>query len=128
MRNATAVDIVRRLTGSLYKMTAATPNALGDGMGVAQLRITDAVDEAIAAGFVTVKDVRDPTYGNGVRFIALTDGISYCQTCIDGCNHGGDQGSCEHGGCWGPDATNDCTGITVARYVDIHHASLYVTD
>ncbi len=46
-------------------------------------------------------------------------GLTRCQTCITGCQHGGsaggEPGSCAHSGCWGPDATNDCAGVPFAR-------------
>ncbi len=112
MRNATAVDIVRSLTDNpnLTVRDMATSSHL-DG-------ILNAVRDAVSAGFIT----------GHPAFPYLAEGITYCQTCIDGCNHRGGQGSCEHRGCWGPDATNNCTGITVARYVDQHHPHLYATD
>nr|WP_221374518.1 hypothetical protein [Actinoplanes polyasparticus] len=114
MRNATAVDIVRRLTGSLYRQTCEAPSVLGDGMGDAQHGITNALDEAIELGWVKVVSVKPTTYAGTCRFVALADGITYCPTCIAGCDH--DQsGSCEHLGCWGPDATIDCEGVPFAR-------------
>jgi hypothetical protein len=73
LRYATAADIVARLTGTPYKSTSEHPIALGGGMGAAQLGITAAVDEAIAAGLVQVVKVRDTTYGFGLRFLALAD-------------------------------------------------------
>jgi hypothetical protein len=122
MRNATAVDIVKRLTGSPYKMTAEVPNALASGMGAAQLGITAAVDDAIDQGFVTVVDTRDTTYGKGIRFLDLADGIAWCRTCFAGCDHGGGAGSCGHLGCWGPNATNDCAGVKFARTAVLNRA------
>ncbi len=71
MRNATINDIIRRLTGTPYATTAATPAVLGPGMGDAQLGIIDAVDAAITAGLVAVIDVRDTSYGRGIRFVAV---------------------------------------------------------
>jgi hypothetical protein len=73
LRPATAADIVARLTGTPHKSTSEHPTALGAGMGPAQLGITAAVDQAITAGLVQVVDVRDTTYGFGLRFLALAD-------------------------------------------------------
>lgn len=119
MRQATVVDIVRRLTedATQYKMTAGTEQGLGWGLGNAQLGIIDALDEAIDDGLVVVKKVRDTTYGSGVRFVALADGVAFCRTCVDGCEHESrvDGESCGHLGCWGPDATSDCAGVGFAR-------------
>jgi hypothetical protein len=41
--------------------------------------------------------------------LAAEMGLTYCPTCLDGCDHGRDAepGSSGHSGCWGPDATND---------------------
>src|SRR5947208_2766259 len=69
LRTATPADVVRRLTGTLYRETAET--ALGGGMGDAQLGIGVALNEAIDAGLVRVMSVRDTTYGKGIRFLAL---------------------------------------------------------
>jgi hypothetical protein len=119
MRNATAVDIVKRLTGSLYQATSEHPNALAPGMGAAQNKITAAVDDAIDLGWIRVVETRDTNYGKNIRMLALADGISYCRTCITGCDHessaGKDAESCGHLGCWGPNATNDCAGVKFAR-------------
>lgn len=120
-RHATAVDIVRRLTGSPYLTTRDL--AVGGRMGDAVIDIAGAVDAAIADGLV----VPVPSAAHA-DLLALADGVTYCQTCIDGCNHqAGGATSCGHRGCWGPDATNDCTGITVARYADERHVGLYDT-
>ncbi len=70
-RFATVDDIVRRLTSTPYATTAATEDALGPGMGDAQLGIIDALNRAILAGLVTVVEVRDTSYGKGIRFVAL---------------------------------------------------------
>lgn len=72
LRAATPADIVRRLTGTPYAMTAET--ALAGGLGNAQYGITDAVDGAIAAGLVRVVTTRDTSYGRDVRFLALVAG------------------------------------------------------
>lgn len=116
MRFAEITDIVRRLTGTAYAMTAET--ALGNGMGDVH-DIVGALDDAIHAGYVAVITVRDTSYGRGVRFVALAAGVAYCATCIDGCEHGGcnggEPGSCGHMGCWGPDAPGDCPGVGFAR-------------
>jgi hypothetical protein len=114
MRHATAVDIVRSLTDAphLTVRDIVTSNHL-DGT-------LDAVSDAISAGFIVVGHQAFP------EILTLAEGIRYCQTCVDGCNHGGEQGSCGHRGCWGPAATNDCTGIAVARYAD-RYPTLYVT-
>jgi hypothetical protein len=114
MRNATPNDIVKRLTGDPYRMTSELPSAIGWGMGDAQLNITSAVNEAIELGYVRVVEVRDR-----VRFIALADGIAYCRTCLEGCNHttksNGGTESCGHSGCWGPDDVTRCPGAAYAR-------------
>jgi hypothetical protein len=118
-RHATAVDVVRRLTGSPYLTTRDL--AVGGRMGDAVIDIAGAVDEAIADGFV----VPVPSAAH-TDLLTLAYGIAYCQTCIDGCDHEtGGATSCGHRACWGPDATNDCTGITVARYVDDHCVGMY---
>ena len=69
LRKATADDITARLTGiegRRYRMTAE--NALGWGMGDAQLGISTALTEAIAQGRVEVVDVRQ-----GVRYVRATE-------------------------------------------------------
>lgn len=40
----------------------------------------------------------------------------HCDDCLNGCDcpMNGDQ-SCGHWGCWGPNPTNDCAGVTYAR-------------
>lgn len=117
MRHATAVDIVRSLTN--------TPHlTVRDLTATAHLSdILDAVTDAISAGFVT-----GGAHAAYPEKLALTDGITYCQTCVDGCTcEAGGTGSCGHRGCWGPAATNDCAGIAVARYFDTHHVNLYAT-
>lgn len=114
MRNATAVDIVRRLTGTPYREASEAPSVLGGGMGEAQLGITDAVDEAIERGWVKVVAVKDTTYAGRCRMLALAEGISYCLICIAGCDHG-EHGSCGHLGCWGLDGNDDCAGVPFAR-------------
>jgi hypothetical protein len=96
-QTATADDIVRRLTGTPYAMTAET--GLGWGMGPAQLGIREAVDAAIADGRVRLVTTRDTTYGRGVRFIALDE--TYCPTCDRGCDCPAGSAGCEHYGCWG---------------------------
>ncbi len=108
-------DIVRRLTGGLHKMTAET--VLIDTLPGNRSDIRHAIDEAIDDGYIKIVQVRDTTYGKGIRFIALADGIAYCRTCILGCTHEAtrDGDSCGHAGCWGPDATNDCPGVGYAR-------------
>lgn len=52
-----------------------------------------------------------------VAELAAELGLIYCQTCLDGCNHGpkAEPGSCGHFGCWGPDATSDCDGRAFVR-------------
>lgn len=115
MRNATAVDIVRRLTGTPYRQTSEASTALGWGMGNAQLHIREAVDEAIELGWVKVVSVRQASYAGTCRFLALTDGTSYCRTCIVGCDHDQEKESCAHLGCWGPNPTKDCAGIPFAK-------------
>lgn len=119
LRHATAADIVRRLTGTTHRVTAGTMAALGAGMGDAQHGIVDALDDAIRFGYVVVKAVRDTTYGRNIRFVTLADGVVFCRTCVDGCDHGGrsggEPGSCGHLGCWGPDSTGDCAGAAFAR-------------
>lgn len=112
-RPATIHDIVRRLTNSLYRSTAET--ALVGGMGYVD-DIKDALDDAIEAGYVEVVSVRDTTYGKGVRFVALAEGVRYCQTCLTGCDHGTDsREGCGCLGCWSPNATSDCPGRMYAE-------------
>lgn len=55
-RTATITDIVKRLTGSTYQSTAV--DALGWGMGPAQLGIDAAVADAESSGYVIVSEVR----------------------------------------------------------------------
>lgn len=59
---------------------------------------TDAEDQAVAA-------------------LAAEHGMTYCPTCLDGCNHGpaAEPGSCGHLGCWGPDGASDCAGAAFGR-------------
>jgi hypothetical protein len=74
LRKATADDIAARLTsieGRRYRMTAET--ALGGGMGDAQYGISAALDAAIADGRAEVVEIRDTTYGRGIRFVRATD-------------------------------------------------------
>lgn len=67
-RTATADDVVCRLRDSLYETTAET--SLGWGMGnVSPRSIRTALNAAIADGRVEVVEVRDTTYGDGVRFV-----------------------------------------------------------
>lgn len=119
MRQATVVDIIRRLTqdATQYKMTAAAAQTLGGGMGPAQLGIIAALEEAIGDGLVVAKKIRDTTYGSAIRFVALADGVTFCRTCVEGCSHESrrDGESCEHRGCWGPAGTGDCAGVKFAR-------------
>lgn len=122
LRAATINDIIHRLTGTPYKATAATPTALGGGMGPAQHDIITALNDAIDAGLVHVAATRDTSYGRGIRFVTLADGIHHCPTCITGCDHTapayGDNGSCGHRMCWGRDATSDCPGRAYADWYD----------
>lgn len=121
IRPATIDDIVHRLTGTPYTSTAET--ALADGMGDV-LNITVALNAAIEDGYVTVVDTRDTSYGGNIRFVALVDGIHYCRTCLDGCQcETGSGTSCDHDGCWGPDATNKCQGVAYSRASQ--HPSLF---
>jgi hypothetical protein len=117
MRSATVADIVRRLTGTLYEMTAET--ALGGGMGDAQYHIEAALNEAIERGLVKVIDTRDTTYARNVRFVAVTDlGKVYCQTCIDGCDCEIGTPGCGHAYCWGvvsDEVFNSCPGALAMR-------------
>ncbi len=115
VRAATVTDIVRRLTGTPYATTAET--AIATGIGIDLCGIIAALDDAIDCGYVQVVRVRDTTYGKGIRFVALADGVAYCRTCIVGCDHPvtRDGDSCRHQGCWGPNATNDCAGAHYAR-------------
>lgn len=113
IRPATIDDIVRRLTGTPYTSTAET--ALAGGMGNVT-DITNALNAAIDDGYVTVIDTRDTSYGSNIRFVTLVDGIHYCRTCLDGCQcETGTGASCDHDGCWGPDATNKCQGVAYSR-------------
>jgi hypothetical protein len=124
MRHATAVDIVRRLTTTPYltALDLTTSAHLGD----TYTGIRDAIDDAATAGFIA--PVPSAAHAD---LLTVADGTTYCQTCIDGCTcPGGNPAvttSCGHRGCWGPNATNDCTGIAVARYVDKRHPGLYIT-
>lgn len=62
-RAATADDIIKRLTGSTYQSTAI--DALGWGMGPAQLGIDQAVKDAESFGYVIVTELR------GKKMVAL---------------------------------------------------------
>jgi len=62
-RTATAADIIKRLTGSTYQSTAV--DALGWGMGPAQLGIDAAVTDAEQLGYVVVSELR------GKKMVAL---------------------------------------------------------
>lgn len=64
-RTATAADIVARLQGSQYPLTAI--DALGWGMGPAQINITDAVAEAARQGLVVISTSR------GKQMVALAE-------------------------------------------------------
>lgn len=90
----TAVDVVRLLT--------ADPSI---EFTVGQL---DAIRDAQQFGFVTIADsALRPT---------LIPGISYCATCLVGCEHEtGQSTSCGHAGCWGSEAVADCTGVAFER-------------
>jgi hypothetical protein len=86
----TAVDVVRLLTAD-----PATEFTIGQ---------LDAIHDAQWYGFVTIADsALRPT---------LVAGVTYCVTCLLGCNHECGPESCEHAGCWGTEATNDCAGRT----------------
>lgn len=68
----------------------------------------DAIHDAQWFGFVTVTD-------SALR-PKLVPGISYCATCLLGCDHeSGQTTSCEHAMCWGSEATHDCPGRTFDR-------------
>jgi hypothetical protein len=68
----------------------------------------DAVHDAQWSGFVTIA-------GSALR-PKLVPGISYCATCLVGCEHEtGQPASCEHALCWGADATGDCLGRTFEK-------------
>lgn len=54
------------------------------------------------------------TPGDSALRPQLAPGISYCATCLLGCDHNG-IGGCEHAMCWGPEATHDCPGRTFDR-------------
>lgn len=62
-RTATAEDIIKRLTGSTYQSTAV--DALGWGMGPAQIGIEAAVTDAELLGYVIVSELR------GKKMVAL---------------------------------------------------------
>jgi hypothetical protein len=66
LRPATPHDIVKRLRGSAYPLTAI--DALGWGLGDAQLGISDAVAEAERLGLVVTSVSR------GKRMVALAGG------------------------------------------------------
>lgn len=68
----------------------------------------DAVYDAEHLGFISVSITGDqrPT---------LAPNISYCATCLVGCDHDQQATSCEHAMCFGSEATHDCPGRTFDR-------------
>jgi hypothetical protein len=69
----------------------------------------DAVHDAEHLGFISISITGDqrPT---------LAPNISYCATCLVGCEHEtGQPTSCEHAMCFGSEATHDCPGRTFDR-------------
>jgi hypothetical protein len=90
--HVTPVDVVRLLTAD--PATEFTTDQL------------DAIHGAKWLGYITITDSPlRPT---------LADGITYCATCLIGCDHNGDA-SCEHSGCWGSEASNACPGRKFER-------------
>lgn len=75
----------------------------------------DAVYDAESLRFVT------PT-GDALR-PTLVPGISYCATCLVGCDHDQQAMSCEHAGCWGAEATASCPGVAFERRAIQHMLS-----
>ena len=73
---------------------------------------------------INLRHDRTDAEDKAVAQLATDNGMTYCRTCLDGCNHGanqghyddgGERGSCEHFGCWGPNGTNDCAGVAFAK-------------
>lgn len=114
-RHTSLDDVVRYLTN--HPMTAETT-----------LRADATLNDAIDDGYVRVTHVMTMPATNGtyaaakIRHVSLAAGISYCATCINGCDCR-DGASCGHSGCWGPDATNDCKGVAYSKASQ--HPSLF---
>jgi len=79
LRAATAADVIKRLTGSIYLSTAV--DALGWGMGDAQLCIDQAVVDAESTGYVIV------SYLRGKKMVALAPLFTLVYETKDGVKH-----------------------------------------